>query len=197
MTKECKLCGNTFEKDLRTSRRHFIEKTVYCSRACLDKTKIGNTYRRGQKHPNIWNKGKKGLQVAWNKGNGEYAKALGFGKWMVGKQPSIETRRKISETHKARVARGENNFYIDGRTPQRKAIRRSLDYRLWREAVFKRDNWTCTECKERGVYLEAHHIKPFAFFPELRFAIDNGISVCTPCHAKIDIYRKRTMSKTH
>lgn len=83
LEKSCLICGVLHKKPVNCSRKNW-ELKKYCSRACLDKSKMGNTYRRGKKHPNIWNKGKTGLQVAWNKGNGEYAKKLGFGKWMKG-----------------------------------------------------------------------------------------------------------------
>ena len=78
---------------------------------------------------------------------------------------------------------GVNHYrWKGGITPVNEAIRKSLEYRLWREAVFRRDDYTCQECGERGVELHADHIKPFAFFPELRFAIDNGLTLCVLCH---------------
>ena len=60
--------------------------------------------------------------------------------------------------------------------------------RNWREAVFKRDNYTCQGCGEKGVYLNADHIKPFAYFPELRFELSNGRTLCVPCHKKTDTF---------
>lgn len=63
-------------------------------------------------------------------------------------------------------------------------IRYSPEIEVWRKLVFERDNWTCQECKVRGNYLEAHHIKPFAYFPDLRFELSNGMTLCRPCHDK-------------
>jgi 5-methylcytosine-specific restriction endonuclease McrA len=67
-------------------------------------------------------------------------------------------------------------------------IDRSLRYSKasieWRKSVFERDNHTCQECGKRGGYLEAHHVKPFAFFPELRYELSNGQTMCRPCHNK-------------
>jgi hypothetical protein len=96
-----------------------------------------------------------------------------------GKHHSIMTRKKLSETH-----RGEKHRdWKGGITHEHIKIRHSLEYRLWREAVFKRDNYTCIWCGDsRGGNLQADHIKPFAFYPELRFAIDNGRTLCIPCH---------------
>lgn len=78
-----------------------------------------------------------------------------------------------------------NNKWKGGITPENLLVRHSIEYRLWREAVFARDNWTCQKCKIKGGQLIAHHKKSFAEYPELRFAINNGITLCERCHNKI------------
>ena len=86
--------------------------------------------------------------------------------------------------------RGEKNYnWQGGITPIHSKIRNSLEMKLWRKAVFQRDNWTCVWCgNDKGGNLEADHIKPFAHYPELRFAIDNGRTLCKGCHRKTDTW---------
>ena len=55
----------------------------------------------------------------------------------------------------------------------------------WRNEVFERDNYTCQKCNKRGGELNAHHIKSYSKFKELRYEVDNGITVCIECHRKI------------
>lgn len=200
--KNCIVCKKQFEKPPSCSQIVWDTKRKNCSKECQNKYWTGKPNGRKKQ-------GSKNSMAAWNKGiplTKEAKQKLsdkmkivaiekGYGQWMIGKKLSIETRQKQSESNLERIATGKHNFYIDGRTPERMVIRHSLDYKLWREAVFKRDDFTCKECKQRGVYIEAHHIKPFSLFPELRFAIDNGVTLCTACHAKVDIFRARTLSK--
>src|SRR3990167_3583081 len=78
----------------------------------------------------------------------------------------------------------KNPNWKGGITPKNIALRHTIEFRLWREAVFARDNWTCQKCEIRGGTLHADHIKQFAHHPELRFAIDNGRTLCKSCHYK-------------
>lgn len=86
----------------------------------------------------------------------------------------------------------KNPNWKGGITPINKKIRQSVEYRLWRESVFKRDSYTCIWCGFKG-YIEADHIKSFAYFPELRFAIDNGRTLCLPCHKTTNTYLKNKL----
>lgn len=78
---------------------------------------------------------------------------------------------------------GENSWnWKGGLTPERNKIRKSIEYRLWRNSVLARDSFTCQKTGVKGGTLRAHHIQNFAQFPELRFAIDNGITLSKESH---------------
>ena len=55
------------------------------------------------------------------------------------------------------------------------------EYIEWRKAVYERDDYTCQECGTKGS-MQAHHIKSWVGFPELRFDVDNGMTLCKNCH---------------
>lgn len=98
------------------------------------------------------------------------------------KQAHLKIRYKTSEREK-----GNKHWNWQGGIYSEIArLRKTIQYYDWRDAVYKRDKYTCIECKKSGVYLNAHHKKSFRHFPELRFDINNGITLCVPCHKKID-----------
>lgn len=72
-----------------------------------------------------------------------------------------------------------------GITPQNQVGRSSSIAKNWRLSVFKRDNYTCQRCRQHGGKLNAHHIKPWAKYKNVRFDINNGITLCETCHKEI------------
>lgn len=67
-------------------------------------------------------------------------------------------------------------------------IKQTKEYKEWRASVYKRDKWSCQKCgSKKGIV--AHHIKPFSTFPNLRFVVSNGQTLCRKCHQ--DIHRPR------
>jgi hypothetical protein len=68
-----------------------------------------------------------------------------------------------------------------------------LKYKQWRDDVYKRDNYTCQDCKIKGGYLQAHHIKSWAKYSKLRYKIKNGITLHLDCHKKIHYKRFDTV----
>lgn len=126
----------------------------------------------------------------------------------IGISPSDETRKKLSLklkgksfvlsplallSRRALRAGDRSNFWKGGITPVNKRIRSSLEYKAWRKSVFERDNYACVLCKavsQKGVAVElnADHIKPFSQYPELRFELSNGRTLCRKCHLQTDTF---------
>lgn len=80
----------------------------------------------------------------------------------------------------------------DKKSKLHKRIRASVEYKAWRTAVFERDDYTCQMCQKRGGVIQADHIKSFALYPELRFDINNGRTLCLECHTTTDTYGVNT-----
>lgn len=113
--------------------------------------------------------------------------------WKKGVKLSEDHKRKISLAFKGKkrpeLSGSICHFWKGGITSENDKLRHSLELRLWRKAVFGRDKYQCIwGGKEHGNKLNADHIKPFALFPELRFAIDNGRTLCVDCHRKTETY---------
>lgn len=104
--------------------------------------------------------------------------------WSKGKKFTPEHRRKLAEAGRNRYA-AKTGFLPFGNP------RKCVEYKIWRESVFLRDNYTCQECGARNyaglgktVRLEAHHVKSLATHPEMKFSVPNGQTLCRACHLK-------------
>ena len=60
--------------------------------------------------------------------------------------------------------------------------RKTKAYRLWRVSVIRRDSvcQVCNSLQNR----EAHHMNHATYFPEQRFEVANGVTLCKGCHGQ-------------
>jgi 5-methylcytosine-specific restriction endonuclease McrA len=132
------------------------------------------------------------------------ARANGTGKWMKGRTLPQEVKEKIVAHRRAKTyleiygeraaqeasKRRESNRARWKDVPrQTQREKHNADYRYsdWRKAVFERDNYTCCVCGEHSGELQAHHIQSWAKHPELRYDVDNGMTVHKgKCHRAAD-----------
>ena len=61
--------------------------------------------------------------------------------------------------------------------------RTSWEYDEWRKKVLERDDYTCQCCGNRGGNLHVHHKYNFSKYINLRYDIDNGMTLCERCHS--------------
>lgn len=54
--------------------------------------------------------------------------------------------------------------------------------KTWRKAVYARDGYSCRKCGHHGGDLNAHHLGAYDVFPEVRFDVSNGVTLCATCH---------------
>jgi hypothetical protein len=149
------------------------------------KANIGNKHHLGHKHSE---ETKKKISEK-NTGRTGY--------WTGKKRPpfSMETRLKMSrpvkeETKKkiSEALKGENHWnWKKDRNELKTCDNRIFDtkYKEWVRIVKIRDNFKCKinnkDCFGR---LEAHHICRWSDFPELRYEINNGITLCKFHHPR-------------
>jgi len=169
-------------KECNLKARTYSESLLGRSILWKDKIRISNT---GKKRPGIGG-AKKGI-IPWNK-------------------------NKRKATHNALKNTGmqkQNHWnWKGGISDLCIRIRQLSQYKLWREQIFEKNDYTCQECFHRGGDLEAHHKKEFNIILEgflnkynqfspiedketlLRLSItyppfwdvDNGITLCEECH---------------
>ncbi len=237
MIKKC-YCGKELDKS----------HTVYCSKLCQNRyqAKYKNGFK-GKHHKqelkDKWSIDRKNrYNLSYHKENCPCA----FCKTVrnENKNPMLieEVRNKMSKIHKGRkilwadkISNGvikaykedrllkrsgiRSNWYIDGRTSLRAMLRQMIEYKEWKQSIFKRDRYTCQQCFNAGGRLNAHHIKPFYLILDeflitysqfspiddketlIRLAstykpfwdINNGKTLCKNCHK--GLYSKRQCLK--
>ena len=129
-----------------------------------------------------WNKGKKLHYPVWNLGKTGYSLSM-----TPKRKAYIE---KMVEISRKRIGPLSPNWK-GGITPLRHKLRNSIEYKQWRARVFQRDNYTCVKCGQRGGELQADHIMPVFYYPEMATEMFNGRTLCVKCHKKTITYGLR------
>ncbi len=122
----------------------------------------------------------------------EHRKKIGLGNKGKKKSLTEEQRQVMRDNLNKRRKIGKDAYnYIEDRTKLKGYFgndsedRRSYQYKDWRKAVWLRDNFTCKianpDCKGR---IEAHHILSWSNYPELRYQVNNGITLCHAHHPR-------------
>lgn len=135
MLKNCLICKNEFKTILAHTK---IGWGKYCSRNCW-----AEDHKRGDYKKCLFcSKEFYSSRGEQKRGGGKFCSykcSVGFkgknGVWNKGiKRPEFSGEKHPN--------------WRGGITPINKAIRTSLEYKLWRTAVFERDNYTCVWCKK-------------------------------------------------
>lgn len=142
---------------------------------------------------------KKGKST-WNKGipmsdetKSKLSKVLSIKNPNKSRPHTEETKEKISNLLKGRKAWNKG---LGSKTSDAKKLKSSKEYKIWRDSVFERDNYTCQKYGEKGGRLHPHHILNFAQHPELRLSIDNGITLSVKAHKEFHSkYGKRNNTR--
>ena len=166
--KDCKI-----EKplsDFYKDGKYYVARCKICHRLkfkpATGKPNLGR-FKKGHISTHGFKKGK----IPWNKGlrNTGFKPTNGFEKshTLSACKRIIDPDVKASMTLK-RIERGKGRDCINDQ--------------LWKKAVLERDNYECKKCFSREK-LCIHHVKKWNEYPELRFDIDNGLTLCSSCHS--------------
>ena len=114
-------------------------------------------------------------------------KGLEHFSWKGGRPKCVDCGKQLraygAERCKACVCKGDKAYnWKGGVRNEHEKIRTSIEYREWQRAVFTRDNWTCQKTEQRGGRLQTHHILNFSEHPDLRFDVNNGITLSVEAH---------------
>lgn len=163
----CLVCGTEV---YRTPCQDAVNERVFCKRACYYKWMSSNS---GQ------------TTSHWKGGDVLMVCAVCSSEFSISRKQLKKERKYCSKACYGKARAGDQHHnWQGGISTEREQIKQTDEYRQWRLSVFRRDHFKCVACltKDR---LEAHHLKPFSAFPDLRFDVDNGATLCRPCHNQI------------
>lgn len=156
-----------------------------------------------------WNKGLKIAlshpQMGFQKGDGKlgYHEKSKMTQFKKGQHPSLKTefQKGCISWNKGKeyiAIKGENHPNWKGGLLFRKKQNRRGDpaYHSWRIVVYIRDGFKCRiDNKDCNGKIEAHHILGWSSYPELRYEVKNGITLCRAHHPRKRAEEQRLISE--
>ena len=158
--KNCQSCAKEFKAKAAEQK--------FCSYACTGKWR--SQVQRGKNHPS-WRGGKDKRQC----------KACGTPFEATPANPQKFCSKPCADQHGLRLTGTDNPNY----KPNARRRDRRGKHGAWARAVISRDRATCQHCGTTEGALHAHHIKSFAEHPELRWVLENGLTLCASCHWQV------------
>ena len=173
--KNCLICGAVFNKKLGNSIDYYNDTAKYCSHECLV-----SSQRKYEEYVSCSFCSKK--TKTWNTSRR--------------RNKNFYCSRTCYSSSLKELTQEKSTRWEGGKTSLTIAIRTGHQYKDWRDSVFKRDNYMCQHCCQRGGRLEADHIitvsnivRAFNIknITEARenfflWEISNGRTLCELCH---------------
>lgn len=158
----CEICGKSFEG-------RFIRKRKTCSKECR--------YTILSRRMKLLNPS---FREYTQKRREKISKRVsGSGNPFYGKTHSEKFRIWLREKSQLSIGEKSPRWIKDRTKLAKRQERMDSAYREWRKQVWIRDNFKCRmanqDCNGK---IEAHHILTWRDYPELRYEIKNGITLC-------------------
>lgn len=97
----------------------------------------------------------------------------------LGREVAAENGRR----GRAKISGARSHLFNPALTEEHRRRRRNLvELRGWRRCVFERDDYVCDVCGVRGGRLQAHHLDCWSAYPNRRFDVSNGVTLCRAHH---------------
>jgi len=184
-TRTCKGCGKI---DVGISRNLV---TAYCSRECFIAKGAGKHLRTGRIYNCLWCGDEFYRRGSWV--NPMFCSAACRDNYKRQPEAACPTCGKIF------IPRPKNKRFCSRKCSKTGSVNpqwkggiskrvRTKAVKSWRLEVLERDGFRCRVCGTARVRLHAHHIKSFSKFPKLRLVLENGLTLCHPCHTKTSDY---------
>lgn len=166
ISKKCVICGKEFDV-----RKYRSQTAKYCSYRCRGKGKT--LYESGENSAG-WTGGQRTkvcqhCEKEFSQKDNESVTYFRERKFCSQNCSVIGQKYRRGEDHP--------NY-----SPTARRKNRGGPHKTWVNAVISRDGATCQHCGARNIELHAHHIKSYRDHPELRFELNNGITLCYRCH---------------